>query len=97
MQIATEFSMRTTDVIDRITGLEAMGRLTGIMDERGKVGIMDERGKVEKGVFVMQDLHFPIKIACLDTARKYKVLFGTWLGSLPPGTLRLAPMHAAAQ
>jgi hypothetical protein len=29
--------MRTTDVIDRINGLEAMGRLTGVMDERGKV------------------------------------------------------------
>jgi len=29
--------MRTTDVIDRISSLEAMGRLTGVMDERGKV------------------------------------------------------------
>lgn len=36
-QIATEFKLRTTDVIDRIHGLEAMGRLTGVMDERGKV------------------------------------------------------------
>jgi hypothetical protein len=38
VQIALEFGMRTTDVIDRIKGLEAMGRLTGVMDERGKVG-----------------------------------------------------------
>lgn len=37
-QLATEFKLRTTDVIDRINGLEAMGRLTGVMDERGKVG-----------------------------------------------------------
>ena len=36
-QIAVEFKLRTTDVIDRIHGLEAMGRLTGVMDERGKV------------------------------------------------------------
>jgi len=35
-EIATEFNLRTTDVIDRIHGLEAMGRLTGVMDERGK-------------------------------------------------------------
>jgi len=35
-QLATEFKLRTTDVIDRIHGLEAMGRLTGVMDERGK-------------------------------------------------------------
>ena len=38
-QIAVEFKLRTTEVIDRINGLEAMGRLTGVMDERGKVGI----------------------------------------------------------
>jgi hypothetical protein len=36
-QLATEFKLRTTDVIDRINGLEAMGRITGVMDERGKV------------------------------------------------------------
>lgn len=36
-QLAVEFGMRTTDVIDRIAQLESMGRLTGIMDERGKV------------------------------------------------------------
>ena len=36
-QIAVEFKLRTTEVIDRINGLEAMGRLTGVMDERGKV------------------------------------------------------------
>jgi hypothetical protein len=36
-QLASEFQLRTTDVIDRIHGLEAMGRLTGVMDERGKV------------------------------------------------------------
>eukprot|EP00798_Chlamydomonas_sp_ICE-L_P027723 gene27723-7369_t len=35
-QLAIEFKIRTTDVIDRIQGLEAMGRLTGVMDERGK-------------------------------------------------------------
>jgi hypothetical protein len=35
-QLATEFKLRTTDVIDRVLGLEAMGRLTGVMDERGK-------------------------------------------------------------
>ena len=37
-QLATEFKLRTTEVIDRVQGLEAMGRLTGVMDERGKVG-----------------------------------------------------------
>ena len=36
-QLATEFKLRTTEVIDRVQGLEAMGRLTGVMDERGKV------------------------------------------------------------
>lgn len=36
-QLATEFKLRTTDVIDRVHGLEAMGHLTGVMDERGKV------------------------------------------------------------
>lgn len=35
-ELATEFKMRSSDVIDRIRGLEAMGRLTGLMDERGK-------------------------------------------------------------
>lgn len=36
-QLATEFKLRTTEVIDRVQGLENMGRLTGVMDERGKV------------------------------------------------------------
>lgn len=34
--LATEFKLRTTDVINRVQGLEAMGRLTGVMDDRGK-------------------------------------------------------------
>ncbi len=36
-QLAAEFRMRTTEVIDRIRTLEDAGRLTGVMDERGKV------------------------------------------------------------
>ncbi len=35
-EVAVEFKLRTTDVIDRIQSLEAMGRLSGVMDERGK-------------------------------------------------------------
>eukprot|EP00955_Chlamydomonas_euryale_P030455 320552-Chlamydomonas_euryale.AAC.36 len=45
-QLATEFKLRTTDVIDRVQGLEAMGRLTGVMDERGKY-IYISRGEME--------------------------------------------------
>jgi flagellar motor protein MotB len=41
--LATEFKLRTSDVINRVQGLEAMGRLTGIMDDRGKfIYISDE-------------------------------------------------------
>eukprot|EP00878_Enallax_costatus_P036186 GHUV01040543.1.p1 GENE.GHUV01040543.1~~GHUV01040543.1.p1 ORF type:complete len:137 (-),score=40.52 GHUV01040543.1:183-593(-) len=35
-EAATEFGLRSSEVVDRIQGLEAMGRLTGVMDERGK-------------------------------------------------------------
>lgn len=35
-EVATEFSLRSSEVVDRIQGLESMGRLTGVMDERGK-------------------------------------------------------------
>ena len=38
-QLATEFRLRSVDVIDRIRGLEDMGRLTGVMDDRGKVRV----------------------------------------------------------
>eukprot|EP00882_Tetradesmus_deserticola_P030414 GHRQ01034139.1.p2 GENE.GHRQ01034139.1~~GHRQ01034139.1.p2 ORF type:complete len:144 (+),score=70.30 GHRQ01034139.1:1021-1452(+) len=35
-EAAVEFGLRSSEVVDRILGLEAMGRLTGVMDERGK-------------------------------------------------------------
>lgn len=35
-EAATEFGLRSSEVVDRIQGLEAMGRLTGVMDDRGK-------------------------------------------------------------
>eukprot|EP00879_Flechtneria_rotunda_P003416 GHRR01003644.1.p1 GENE.GHRR01003644.1~~GHRR01003644.1.p1 ORF type:complete len:315 (+),score=125.81 GHRR01003644.1:250-1194(+) len=35
-EAATEFGLRSSEVVDRIQGLESMGRLTGVMDERGK-------------------------------------------------------------
>eukprot|EP00775_Hariotina_reticulata_P004954 gene4954-5195_t len=35
-EAAMEFGLRSSEVVDRIQGLEAMGRLTGVMDERGK-------------------------------------------------------------
>lgn len=35
-ELATEFRLRSTEVVDRIQGLEAQGQLTGVMDERGK-------------------------------------------------------------
>ena len=34
--LANEFKLRTSDVINRVQGLEAMGRITGVMDDRGK-------------------------------------------------------------
>mmetsp|Transcript_42247 Transcript_42247/g.106806 ORF Transcript_42247/g.106806 Transcript_42247/m.106806 type:complete len:260 (-) Transcript_42247:363-1142(-) len=35
-EVAAEFGLRVTDVINRVEGLEQMGRLTGVMDDRGK-------------------------------------------------------------
>ena len=35
-QLATEFRLRSVEVVERIRGLEAQGALTGVMDERGK-------------------------------------------------------------
>jgi hypothetical protein len=35
-QLATEFRLRSAEVVDRIQTLEAQGALTGVMDERGK-------------------------------------------------------------
>lgn len=35
-QLATEFRLRSAEVVDRIQALEAQGALTGVMDERGK-------------------------------------------------------------
>jgi hypothetical protein len=46
--LAAEFSMPTTDVIDRITALEKAERLSGIMDDRGKyIYISPEEFKVQ--------------------------------------------------
>ena len=33
--LASEWKMRTADVVNRLTALEQSGRITGIMDERG--------------------------------------------------------------
>ncbi len=38
-QLAMDFKLRTTDVIERIRVLEEQGRLTGVMDDRGKVSL----------------------------------------------------------
>jgi hypothetical protein len=35
-QLATEFRIRSAEVVERLTALEAQGQLTGVMDERGK-------------------------------------------------------------
>lgn len=35
-QLATEFRLRSAEVVDRLQALEAQGALTGVMDERGK-------------------------------------------------------------
>lgn len=57
-QLATEFKLRTTDVIDRVHGLEAMGHLTGVMDERGKVSWRPSGwGKGRAGGQVSEGVH----------------------------------------
>lgn len=35
-QLATEFRLRSAEVVERLQSLEAQGQLTGVMDERGK-------------------------------------------------------------
>ncbi|KAI8463885.1 MAG: DDRGK domain-containing protein 1-like protein [Monoraphidium minutum] len=35
-ELATEFRLRSAEVVDRLQALEAAGQLTGVMDERGK-------------------------------------------------------------
>lgn len=42
LQLATEFRLRSTEVVDRIQALEAQGQLTGVMDERGKFIFISE-------------------------------------------------------
>jgi len=35
-QLATEFRLRSSEVVEKLTTLESQGQLTGVMDERGK-------------------------------------------------------------
>ena len=35
-ELASEFGMKVSDVLERLNALEAMGHLTGVIDERGK-------------------------------------------------------------
>ncbi|EKX54325.1 hypothetical protein GUITHDRAFT_149979 [Guillardia theta CCMP2712] len=35
-EVASEFKLKTQEVVNRVEGLEAMGRITGLLDDRGK-------------------------------------------------------------
>lgn len=35
-EVASDFKLKSQEVVNRVEGLEAMGRITGLLDDRGK-------------------------------------------------------------
>ena len=53
-EVASEFKLKSQEVVNRVEGLEAMGRLTGLLDDRGKFIYisLDEMKSVAKWINV---------------------------------------------
>ncbi|KAJ1490090.1 DDRGK domain-containing protein, partial [Baffinella frigidus] len=51
-EVASEFKLKSQEVVNRVEGLESMGRLTGLLDDRGKFIYitLDEMASVAKWI-----------------------------------------------